>query len=101
MEWLGPRQSVIGYNYDYEFSSGPGESGINLYLTANQTASVSIVTTIRGPSDALTIDNITIDRGAGAFTWGGTNTTSLSYWVARPAGAVHSFVNNSTNPATF
>jgi len=81
-------------------ASGYGQSGINLYLNASQTGSVNISTTVNGTSSPLAITGITIDSGAGAFTLGGPSSASVLAWVGRPAGAVHTLVNNSANTAT-
>jgi hypothetical protein len=80
--------------------TGFGTSGINLDLTENQVGSVSIRCP-SGNSENIGFFGINIASGAGAFTLGDTNTsTKRLNLVGRPAGAVHNFVNNSTNPAT-
>ena len=81
-------------------ASGFGSSAINLYLNAAQTGAVSISTTVPATSSPLAIDDITIDSGAGSFTFGGQSSSSVLSWVARPADAVHTMINNSANTAT-
>ena len=78
--------------------TGFGTFGINLVLTANQTNSVQIISAAT-PSAAIGLFGINIASGAGAFTLG-NNTPNNLLLMGRPAGAVHHFVNNSTNPVT-
>ncbi len=80
-------------------TSGFGTSGINLYLSGDQTGPVSIDTESSPTSANLPIWHITIEEGAGQLTIGGTNASHRLSITARPAGVVHEWVNNSTNAA--
>jgi fibronectin-binding autotransporter adhesin len=99
-EWNGVTTSnlVITYGTTSLPSTGFGSQGINLYLTANQTNSVQIISSAT-KSAGVGVNYITLDAGAGAFTLGDTTANNLLVF-GRPAGAVHQFMNNSTNPAT-
>ena len=88
-------------NLDYHvgnFQSGPGSSGINLDISPNQTAPVSIATHLSA-SVYMAIAGINIEAGSGGLTLGNTNAATLYEIIGRPSGAVHSFVNNSAYPA--
>lgn len=80
--------------------TGFGTSGINLALTAGQTGNVSIVPVGGGVTGNIGINNISIASGAGQLALGDPNDTvnTLSF-IGRPAGGIHDFVNDSTNPA--
>jgi hypothetical protein len=79
-------------------STGFGSLGINLVLTPNQSNSVQLVSSIAF-SAAVAINAITNDSASAAFTLG-DSTANLLNLVMRPAGAVHYWVNNSTNPVS-
>ncbi|MGH7953838.1 MAG: hypothetical protein ACREFE_18225, partial [Limisphaerales bacterium] len=79
-------------------STGYGSSGINLVLTANQTGSVKIVSSV-SVSQGVGVNNITVNNGAGAFSLGDGSANNLKVF-GRPAGGIHTFENDSTNPAT-
>jgi autotransporter-associated beta strand protein len=99
-EWNGlvPGNLALVYNSG-QLASGPGGGGLNFYLAGSQTGAVSIGTSV-AESSLLAVGNITIDGGAGAFSLGGGTASTVLELVGRPAGAVHHWVNNSTNPAT-
>ncbi len=81
------------------FASGPGSSGINIYLMGTQTGSVMLDNfSANANPPNLAIYNVTIDSGAGAFSWGASNNKRINY-AARPSGALHIWQNNSTNAA--
>lgn len=86
-------------NYKGNWQSGPGQSGIDIHLTSNQVGSVTIdnFTGNANPPN-FAFYNIIIDKGAGAFQFGGE--VNMLNYVGRPGGAVHHMVNNSTNTAT-
>lgn len=85
-------------NYVGNWQSGPGASGVILYLTGSQTGSVTIDTLNgNGNPPNFAIQNIQIDPGAGAFQIG-SDTHRLNY-AGRPSGAIHSLINNSSNTA--
>jgi fibronectin-binding autotransporter adhesin len=87
----------LGYNGNWQ--SGPGQSGLNLYLTGNQTNSISIdnLTQATAPPN-FAFNNITLDAGAGALTIG--DDTFLFNYAGRPGGAIHTLLNNSSNLVT-
>ena len=83
-------------------STGYGSSGIILNFTANQVSSVTFTSTV-AQSAAYGLNSIQIDSPAAAITIGASGYTSggnIYNLFGRPAGAVHPFVNNSTQPAT-
>jgi fibronectin-binding autotransporter adhesin len=86
-------------NNGVQFSSGPGLSGINVYLTGNQTNSVNISTTL-ALSQGFAVWNTTLDPGAGPFSYGSTNPAIVFYMPQRPSGQIHTYLNNSSNTAT-
>lgn len=99
-EWNGLTTSnLFLINNGIDFTSGPGSSGLNIYLTPNQTNSINIDTTL-SISSGFAVWNVTVDANAGALSFGGTNTAHLFYMPERPAGVVHHWINNSTNPIT-
>ena len=99
-EWDGVTTgNLFLINNTANFASGPGQSGINVYLSGSQTEPVNIQSTL-ATSQGMAIYDITVDPGAGALTLGGTNTSRKFYIPQRPSGAVHAYVNNSSNPAT-
>lgn len=79
-------------------STGYGSQGINFYLTANQTNPVQIISQV-SKSPAIGVNFITLDSGAASLTLGDTTANNLLLF-GRPAGGTHTFMNNSTNPAT-
>jgi len=74
--------------------------GINFYLTGTQISPVNISRTPGVPGSPIPIHNVTIDSGAGAFAFGGPDSSTVINWIGRPVGAVHTMVNNSANTAT-
>ncbi len=93
----GPLNLIYNMN---TLQSGFGQSGIHLYLAGTQTSPVSIQTTLSPNSAPIAIYNITIEPGAGAFSFGGLSAANRLEWIGRPTAAFHSLINNSTNPAT-
>lgn len=82
-------------------STGFGSSGINLLFTPNQVSSVTFTSSVPSGMAAYGVNNIVLDPGAGAVTFGNPGITDYRYeFFGRPAGAVHSLINNSANPAT-
>ena len=99
-EWNGTEPGDLFLNYDFaSLTSGFEGGGLNLYLNSAQTGSVSIATTLTS-TPTLAVQNILIDTGAGAFTFGGSDTYHRLNWIGRPSGVIHSLINNSTNTAT-
>lgn len=97
-EWNGLTTSnLFLINNTTAFASGPGNSGINLYLAGNQTNLVSINTTL-ATGQGFAVWNVTMDAGAASLILGGTNPAHLFYMPQRPGGAIHAYLNNSTNP---
>lgn len=89
----------LSLNYSAgNFASGPGNSGISIQLTSSQVGNVSLnnLSANANPPN-LAIYDIQIQSGAGAFSWG-VNGARVNY-AARPGGVVHSWVNDSSNPA--
>ena len=82
------------------FASGPGQSGISVYLTGSQTNSINIASTLSPLSQGFAVWNVTLDPGAAALTLGSTDSTRVFYMPQRPSGAIHTYMNNSTNTAT-
>lgn len=105
-EWTGAVPGPLNLVYDtVTMASGFNQNGVNLHLDSGQTGSVTIGSDIAatppgniGPT--IAIQNITIDSGAGAFTFGGRDGTHAMNWVGRPTGADHLMINNSANTAT-
>ena len=84
--------------------TGFGTQGVNWNLTSNQAGSVTIISP-NDNSQNIGFYNITVASGAGALTLGDNTTNENGFFhqlnlIARPAGALHAMVNNSTNPAT-
>jgi fibronectin-binding autotransporter adhesin len=75
---------------------GFGANGFNIHLTSTQTSPVQIVSP-SGNAVSAGFNLITIDAGAGQFTLG-DNTANEIDFTARPAGALHDWINNSANP---
>lgn len=99
-EWDGSVPGNLDLSYNtISLASGFTQSGVNFYLSFAQTGSVSISTTL-GTQPTIAIQNITIEAGAGAFTFGGRDNQHVINWVGRPAGFFHTFINNSTHTAT-
>src|SRR4051812_37755912 len=68
-EWNGTVPGNLSLVYDTStLTSGLGQSGVNFYLNSAQTGSVTIGTTLT-TSPSIGLYNITIDSGAGAFTF--------------------------------
>lgn len=100
-EWNGNTTSnLFLINNGGAFASGPGQSGINIHLTSSQTNSVSIDTTLT-TGQGFALWNTTLDSGAGGLTFGGTSSAHLFYMPQRPSGAIHTYLNNSSNLITF
>lgn len=98
-QWDGSVPGTLSLMYNNgAFQSGPGQSGINIYMTAGQTSPLTIDSSLASPQ-YLAITHITIDSGAGAFTLGGNTANRLDV-IGRPNGSVHNYVNNSANVAT-
>jgi autotransporter-associated beta strand protein len=93
-----PGNLTITYNNGLP-GTGFGTSGINIVLTSNQVGNIAMVP-VGGSTGNIGINNINISSGAGSFALGDANdTTNILNFVGRPAGGVHDFVNDSTNPA--
>jgi autotransporter-associated beta strand protein len=99
-QWNGVTTTNLVITYGTVSLPGTGFAslGINLVMTTNQTNSVQVISSA-SVSAGVGVNNIEVASGAGAFTWGDTTASNLLTF-GRPAGAVHHFVNNSTNPAT-
>lgn len=80
-------------------ASGFGQSGVNFHLTGTQASPVNISRTPGAGGGPLAIYNVTIDAGAGAFTFGGPDSANVINWIGRPTGAIHTMINNSANTA--
>ncbi len=79
-----PGNLDLSYN-TISLASGFTQSGVNFYLSFAQTGSVSISTTL-GTQPTIAIQNITIEAGAGAFTFGGRdNQHVINWWGGQPA----------------
>lgn len=76
---------------------GPGSSGTSFYINASQTSPVTISTRTAPTSAGMGFNAFTVDFGAGQLTLGDTSQNALLL-TARPAGATHDWINNSTNP---
>ena len=100
-QWDGSVAGPLNLVYNNSaWQSGFGQSGVNLYLTGTQTSPVNLSTTPGSGRGPIAFQNITIDSGAGAFTFGGPNSANVINWIARPTGAIHTMINNSANTAT-
>ena len=98
--WDGLTTTNLVLSYGFPgFPTGEfGGAGIALVLTANQTNSVQIISPVV-VSPNMAIDNITINGPGGQLELGGGNPANEIVILGRPAGAVHDWINNSTNPA--
>ncbi len=79
-----------------------GAWGLKVHLTSNQTSPVNFYTTVaNAASPGIRFSDITIDSAAGSFSLGNSSTTNAldTIWGGM-AGQTHTWVNNSTNPAT-
>lgn len=100
-QWSGTVAGPLNLVYNNSaWQSGFGQSGVNLYLTGTQTSPVNISRTPGAGGGPIALQNITIDAGAGAFTFGGPDTANVINWIGRPTGAIHTMINNSANTAT-
>lgn len=95
-QWDGVTNGNVLVTYNTGLpGSGFNTIGVNWNLTANQTNSVTII-----PVIALTGNfpffGVNVAAGAGTLTLGNGTANQLLF-IGRPAGAVHPFVNNSTN----
>ena len=98
-EFDGVQAGDLDLNYVGNWQSGPGSSGVNIYMTANQTGALTIENkTANANPPNIAIYGVNIDSGAGVFTLGNNNI--LMNFAARPSGATHYYVNNSTHVAT-
>lgn len=79
--------------------SGGVDRGLDVWLTANQTNSVTFYGSV-GLSAAIRMDDFQIDEGAGAFTLGAMTIPIFDLLMGGTAGQTHQFINNSSNPAT-
>ena len=98
-EWNGLTTTnlLITYGTVSLPSTGFGSSGVNLVMTASQTNSVQVICTpATTVSAGIGINSVELDAGSAPFTWGDTTTNNLLSF-GRPAGAVHSWMNNSAN----
>ena len=98
-EFDGVQAGDLDLNYVGNWQSGPGSSGVNIYMTANQTGALTIENkTANANPPNIAIYGVNIDSGAGVFTLGNNNI--LMNFAARPSGATHYYVNNFTHVAT-
>lgn len=89
----------LSFGYAGNWQSGPGASGVTLYMSSLQTNSIYIDNlAAAGNPPNFAFNNIQMDAGAGALTIGGD--TQVFNYAGRPGGAVHQLVNNSTNLLT-
>ncbi|HTY88256.1 MAG TPA: autotransporter-associated beta strand repeat-containing protein [Candidatus Acidoferrum sp.] len=100
-QWDGVTTSNLLLSYG-SFSVWPGTGfgtlGVNLVLTAKQTNSVQIISSVV-QSGNVGINNITVNGPSGQFVLGGGVPGNEFVFISRPAGATHDWINNSTNPA--
>jgi fibronectin-binding autotransporter adhesin len=82
-------------------NTGFGSFGINLSFTPNQISSVTFTSSVVSGMAAYGLNHVLIEAGAGAVTFGNPGITDYRYELfGRPAGAIHQWLNNSTQPAT-
>lgn len=79
--------------------SGGIDRGLDVWLTSNQTNSVTFYGSV-GLSAAIRMDDFQIDEGAGAFTLGAAVTPLFDLLMGGTNSQTHQFINNSSNPAT-
>ena len=92
-----PGPLSLGYNGGWQ--SGPGQSGVSLYMTSTQTNSITIDNLAHlGNPPNFAFNNITMDPGAGALTI--ADSTNVFNYAGRPGGAIHQIINNTTNLMT-
>lgn len=100
MRWDGLTTSNLMLTIETGNLSGAwGQSGRNVYLTANQVNSVTWYPV--SSAVALRMDGITLEPGAAAFTIGDDNcAVYFDIVMGGLTGQTHYWVNNSTNPIT-
>ena len=73
--------------------------GRDIYLTSNQVNAVTFYGAV-GTQFAIRMNNITIDAGAGPFTFGLPGTNLIDVIWGGQSGQTHTLINNSEHPAT-
>jgi len=99
-QWDGVTKSNLFLTYGSTSfpCSGYGSLGINLVLTANQTNAVQIISPVFASAN-LAVFGIANNSASAAFILG-DGTANILNFSMRPAGTVHSWVNNSAAPVT-
>jgi fibronectin-binding autotransporter adhesin len=100
--WDGVQAGALNLSLTGNSVMNPGAPGINLYVDSGQTSPITINST--NSTATMRVDSLTINPGAGAFTFG---SASLSTTVNTTLGGtgtapntIVNFVNNSSNTAT-
>jgi fibronectin-binding autotransporter adhesin len=79
-------------------TGGTCAPGLDLVITAKQTNSVNIRSTVP-ISPGARISGVTIASGAGGFSFGDNTLNALDRLMGNVGGQIHDFVNNAANPA--
>lgn len=101
MRWDGLTTSNLFLTFTTTALQGAyGQNGRDIYLTSNQTNSVTIYGSV-GLAAAIRANGITVEEGAGSLILGseGTNSSDvLDMLWGGVTSQTHTWVNNSTNP---
>ncbi|GIX50615.1 MAG: hypothetical protein KatS3mg132_809 [Limisphaera sp.] len=76
-----------------------GQLGRDIYLTSNQVNAVTFYGAV-GTQFAIRMNNITIEPGAGPFTFGLPGTNLIDVIWGGQGGQTHTLINDSAHPAT-
>ncbi|MGH7978194.1 MAG: beta strand repeat-containing protein, partial [Limisphaerales bacterium] len=98
-QWDGQTVGPVLCTYDTGLPGvGYGTSGINLVLTANQLGSVQIAPVGGGRGGEIGINGVNINSPSAAFSLG-DGSANVLYFIGRPAGGTHDWVNDSSAAA--
>ena len=101
IQWNGLTSSNLNLiNNGTLFASGPGQSGFNIDVTGLQANPISIDTTL-GTGQGFAVWGCTLEAGSAGITFGGLSPAHVLYMPARPSGAIHTYLNNSTSVGQF
>ncbi|NGO39550.1 hypothetical protein G4L39_09095 [Limisphaera ngatamarikiensis] len=100
MVWDGRTSSNLFLTFTTGGIQGAfGQLGRDFYITSNQVHAVTLYGAV-GTQFAIRMNNITIEPGAGPFTFGLLGTNLIDVIWGGQGGQTHTLINNSAQPAT-
>ncbi|RYD22012.1 MAG: hypothetical protein EOP88_09390, partial [Verrucomicrobiaceae bacterium] len=97
-EWNGTPSGALSLVYSNNaFAGGAGNGGVSLNIAGTQTSALNI-DALAGNTNALRMNGLTVNAGAGAFSLG--NGVDAFNLTLGGAPGTHTWVNNSSNPVT-